>query len=94
LVDKIGGFDDVLEVVFKFVNIEEYKVIRYFKEMEYLEIFIVEVIDSIDIKIDFGKNYKRIFNVINSGYKFMDEEKDINMISYCFECEFIKFEYE
>ena len=62
--------------------------------MDPLEIFIAELIDSLDIKIDFGKNYKRIFNVINSGYKFIDEEKDLNMISYCFECEFIKSEYE
>ena len=94
LVDKIGGLDDALEAASKLANIEEYKVIRYFKEMDPLEIFIAELIDSLDIKIDFGKNYKRIFNVINSGYKFIDEEKDLNMISYCFECEFIKSEYE
>ena len=94
LVDKIGGLDDALEAASKLANIEEYKVVRYFKEMDPLEIFIAELIDSLDIKIDFGKNYKRIFNVINSGYKFIDEEKDLNMISYCFECEYIKSEYE
>ena len=94
LVDKIGGLDDALEAASKLANIEEYKVVRYFKEMDPLEIFITELIDNLDIKINFGKSYKRIFNAINNGYEFIDEEKDLNMISYCFECEFIKSEYE
>ncbi|MAR95656.1 MAG: signal peptide peptidase SppA [Gammaproteobacteria bacterium] len=94
LVDKIGGLDDALDSASKLANIEEYKVIRYFKEMDPLEIFISELIENLDIKIDIGKNYKKIFDAINNNYKFIDEKKDLNMISYCFECEFIKSEYE
>ena len=34
LVDKIGGLDDALEAASKLANIEEYKVIRFSKEMD------------------------------------------------------------
>jgi len=90
LVDRIGGLDDALKSASKLANIEDFKVIRYFKEMDPFEIFVAELIDSLDIKIDLGKNFKKIFNTINNNYSFIDEEKDLNMISYCFECEFIQ----
>jgi len=53
-----------------------------------LEVFIAELIDNLDMKIDLGKNSKKILTVLNDGYKFIDNEKDLNMISYCFECEY------
>ena len=88
LVDKIGGLEDALASASKLAEIEDYKVIRYFKEMDPFEIFISQLIDSLDIKIDLGRNSKKVFNLINSGYKFIDEEKEINTISYCFDCEY------
>ena len=88
LVDKIGGLEDALDSASKFANIEDYKVIRYFKELDPLEVFIAELIDNLDMKIDLGKNSKKILTILNDGYKFIDNEKDLNMISYCFECEY------
>ena len=88
LVDKIGGLEDALDSASKFANIEDYKVIRYFKELDPLEVFIAELIDNLDMKIDLGKNSKKILSILNDGYKFIDNEKDVNMISYCFECEY------
>lgn len=88
LVDKIGGLEDALVSASKLAKIEDYKVVRYFKEMDPFEIFIAELIDNLDIKIDLGLNSKKFFNLINSGYKFIDEDKEINMISYCFDCEY------
>ena len=88
LVDKIGGLEDALDSASKFANIEDYKVIRYFKELDPLEVFIAELIDNLDMKIDLGKNSKKILSILNDGYKFIDNEKDVNMISFCFECEY------
>ena len=88
LVDKIGGLEDALTSASKLAEIEDYKVIRYFKEMDPFEIFISQLIDNLDMKIDLGRNSKKVFNLINSGYKFIDEDKEINMISYCFDCEY------
>ena len=88
LVDKIGGLEDALASASKLAEIEDYKVIRYFKEMDPFEIFISQLIDNLDMKIDLGRNSKKVFNLINSGYKFIDEDKEINMISYCFDCEY------
>ena len=88
LVDKIGGLEDALVSASKLAKIDDYKVVRYFKEMDPFEIFIAELIDNLDIKIDLGLNSKKFFNLINNGYKFIDEDKEINMISYCFDCEY------
>ena len=88
LVDKIGGLEDALASASNLAEIEEYKVVRYFKEMDPFEIFISQLLDNLDMKIDLGRNSKKVFNLINSGYKFIDEDKEINMISYCFDCEY------
>ena len=88
LVDKIGGLEDALDSASKFANIKDYKVIRYFKELDPLEVFIAELIDNLDMNIDLGKNSKKILTILNDGYKFIDNKKDVNMISYCFECEY------
>ena len=88
LVDKIGGLEDALTSASKLAEIDDYEVVSYFKEMDPFEIFISELIDNLDMKIGLGRNSKKVFNLINSGYKFIDEEKEINMISYCFDCEY------
>ncbi len=88
LIDKIGGLEDALNSASKLANIEDYIVVRYFKELDPIEIFIAELIDNLDIEINLGKNSKKILNIINDGYKFIDDKKDINMISYCFQCEY------
>ena len=88
LVDKIGNLDDAINAASKLANINDYKVIRYFKDMDPFEVFISELINNLDMQIDLGKNSKKILNLLNEGYKFIEEDKNISMVSYCFECEY------
>ena len=43
-----------------------------------------------DVKFEFNKNTKRVLSILNTGYKFVDENKEINIVSYCFECEYFE----
>ena len=43
-----------------------------------------------DIKINIGNNAKQFLNLFDSQYKFIDNEKNINIAAYCFECDFIQ----
>ena len=88
MVDKIGNLDDAINAASKLANIDDYKVIRYFKDMDPFEVFISELIGNLDTKIEIGKNSKKILNFLNEGYKFIEEDKNISMVSYCFECEY------
>ena len=88
LVDKIGNLDDAINAASKLANIDDYKVIRYFKDMDPFEVFISELIGNLDTKIEIGENSKKILNFLNEGYKFIEEDKNISMVSYCFECEY------
>ena len=88
LVDKIGNLDDAINAASKLANINDYKVIRYFKDMDPFEVFISELINNLDMQIDLGKNSKKILNLLNEGYKFIEEDKNVSMVSYCFECEY------
>ena len=88
LVDKIGNLDDAINAASKLANINDYKVIRYFKDMDPFEVFISELINNLDMQIDLGKNSKKLLNLLNEGYKFIEEDKNVSMVSYCFECEY------
>jgi len=88
LVDKIGNLDDAINAASKLANIDDYKVIRYVKDMDPFEVFISELIGNLDTKIEIGENSKKILNFLNEGYKFIEEDKNISMVSYCFECEY------
>ena len=69
-------------------NIDNYKVVRYFKELDPFEIFISELLDNLDIEFNFGTKSKKILNLMNNQYRFINEEKDVDMISFCFDCEY------
>jgi protease-4 len=88
LIDKIGNLDDAINAASKLANINDYKVIRYFKDMDPFEVFISELINNLDMQIDLGKNSKKLLNLLNEGYKFIEEDKNVSMVSYCFECEY------
>ena len=66
----------------------DFKVIRYLKEIDPFEAFVAELIGNIDLDLKINRNTKRFLDFIDDGYDFIDDKKDINMISYCFECEF------
>ena len=90
LVDEIGDLNDAIRSIAKLADINEYKIVTYSKELDPIDIFIAEILDNFDIKINIGNNAKQFLNLFNSQYKFIDNEKNINIAAYCFECEFIQ----
>ena len=88
LIDKIGDLNDALESASNMAEIDNYKVVRYFKELDPFEIFINELLDNLDIKFQFGSRSKQVLNLLNNEYKFINKEKDIDIVSFCFECEY------
>ena len=90
LVDEIGDLNNAIKSAAKLADINEYKVVTYKKELDPIDIFITEILDSFDIKINIGKKAKQFLNLFDSHYKFIDNEKNINIAAYCFECDFIQ----
>ena len=88
LIDKIGNLDDALESASNMAEIDDFKVVRYFKELDPFEVFINELLDNLDIRFDFGNRSKQILNLLNSEYKFINKDKNVDMVSFCFECEY------
>ena len=52
------------------------------------EIFINQLLDNLDIEFNLGTKSKKILNLINNQYRFINEEKDVDIVSFCFECEY------
>ena len=88
LVDNIGDLDDAISSASSLANIKDYKVISYVKELEPFEIFISELLDNLDVKINLSQKTKSVINFFSDQYNFIDSDKDINIISYCFGCEY------
>ena len=88
LVDNIGDLDDAINSASSLANIKDYKVISYVKELEPFEIFISELLDNLDVKINLSQKTKSVINFFSDQYNFIDSDKDINIISYCFGCEY------
>jgi len=64
--------------------------VRYFKELDPFEIFINELLDNLDIGFNLGTKSKQVLNLLNNQYRFINEDRDVDMISFCFECEYFK----
>ena len=90
LVDKIGDIDDALVAASELASIEDYRVIQYYKEVDPFEAFLSELIENLNIKFELGKNTRAVIDFLNYDYKFIDKDKEINIISYCFECEYFE----
>jgi len=88
LVDNIGDLDDAINSASSLANIKDYKVISYVKELEPFEVFISELLDNLDVKINLSQKTKSVINFFSDQYNFIDSDKDINIISYCFGCEY------
>ena len=88
LVDKIGNLDDAIESAANISNIEDYQVISYKKELDPFEVYISTIIDNIGLNIKLDNNFKRIYDFFGQGYDFIKNDKDVNVVSYCFECEY------
>ena len=88
LVDKIGNLDDAIESAANISNIEDYQVISYRRELDPFEVYISTIIDSIGLNIKLDSSLKRIYDFFEQGYDFIKNDKDVNVVSYCFECEY------
>ena len=88
LVDFLGNLDDAVSSASSLANLENYKVITYVKELDPFEVFLSELLDSLDIKINLSQKTKTMINFFSDQYNFIDVDKDINITSYCFECEY------
>ena len=88
LVDKIGDLNDAIDSAAQFAQIDDYKIISYEKEMDPFEIFLNELLDNLDSKIDINSDFQALAKLFNAQYKFIDPSKKINTAVYCFECEY------
>tara|TARA_B100001027_G_scaffold72939_1_gene49796 strand:- start:1029 stop:2867 length:1839 start_codon:yes stop_codon:yes gene_type:complete len=88
LVDFLGNLDDAVSSASSLANLENYKVITYVKELDPFEVFLSELLDNLDIKINLSQKTKTMINFFSNQYNFIDIDEDINITSYCFECEY------
>ena len=88
LVDFLGNLDDAVSSASSLANLENYKVITYVKELDPFEVFLSELLDNLDIKINLSQKTKTMINFFSNQYNFIDINEDINITSYCFECEY------
>ena len=56
--------------------------------MDPFDLFIRELIDNFDSKINLSPEIITIKKFLDSKYKFLDIDKEINSVAYCFECEY------
>ena len=58
---KLEILDDAIESASAMADIDNYKVVRYFKELDPFEIFISELLDNLDIKLKLSTKSKQVF---------------------------------
>ena len=88
LVDKIGDLDEAIKSAALFAEIDDYQLITYSKDMDPFDLFIKELIDNFDSKINLSPEVKTIKKIFSSNYKFIDLDKKVSSVVYCFECEY------
>ncbi|MDA9145929.1 signal peptide peptidase SppA [Gammaproteobacteria bacterium] len=86
LIDKIGDLKDALDSAAKFAEIKEYSVKTYKKPLDPFELFINELLDNINIKINIDPRLKLINSTLEKHLKIIDPNKK-NILAYCFDCE-------
>ena len=89
LVDKIGDLTNAIDAAADYANIDQFETISYSKEMDPFEEFIIDLLKNLDVKINISKQGKIILNAFTENYNFIDINKDFNVASYCFECEYL-----
>ena len=89
LVDKIGDLNNAIDAAADYANIDQFETISYSKEIDPFEEFIIDLLKNLDVKINISKQGKIILNAFTENYNFIDINKDFNVASYCFECEYL-----
>ena len=88
MVDKIGDLDDAIDSAAKFADIEDYEIVSYAKEMDPFELFLNELLDNLNSRIEINSDLQELSRFFNAKYKFIDPNQKINKAVYCFECEY------
>ncbi len=86
LVDKIGGLDQALKSAAERAGVEDFAVKNYKKPINPFDVFLNELLENINIKIDLDPRLKLINSKLEKHLKLIDPEKR-NTLMYCFECE-------
>tara|TARA_B100001109_G_scaffold47543_1_gene38385 strand:+ start:1846 stop:3690 length:1845 start_codon:yes stop_codon:yes gene_type:complete len=89
LVDKIGGLNEAIESAAVLAGLDDFKTISYSKEMDPFDIFLEELLNNLDAKIDINEQGKMLIKFLNTNYSFINPDKKINTAVYCFECEYL-----
>jgi len=89
LVDQIGGINDAIESAANIANISDYEIIKYSKELDPFEVFLTEFLNELDSKFIQNTYSAELVKLLNSQYRFIDLEKQINTAVYCFECDYL-----
>ena len=89
LVDYIGGLDDAVNSVATIAELDDYKTVKYSKDMDPFDLFLAELLDNLDVSSKIHSNGLMILNFLSSNYKFIDESKTLNTAVNCFDCEYI-----
>ena len=89
LVDQIGGINDAIESAANIANISDYEIIKYSKELDPFEVFLTEFLNELDSKFIQDTYSAELVKLLNSQYRFIDLEKQINTAVYCFECDYL-----
>ena len=88
LVDKIGDLEDAIASAAQFADIDDYKIVSYEKEMDPFELFLNELLNNLDSKVEINADLQALVEFLDARYKFIDPNKRINTAVYCFECEY------
>ena len=88
LVDKIGDLEDAIDSAAQFADIDDYKIVSYEKEMDPFELFLNELLNNLDSKVEINADLQALGEFLDARYKFIDPNKKINTAVYCFECEY------
>ena len=86
LVDAIGDLDDAIGSAADMANLDNYKVKTYKKAIDPFDVFVNELLENINIKLDVDPRLKLINSTLSKHLKIIDPSKE-NILAYCFDCD-------
>jgi len=88
LVDKIGDLKDAIDSAAQFADIDDYEIVSYAKEMDPFELFLNELLNNLDSRVEINADLQALGEFLDARYKFIDPDVKVNKAVYCFECEY------
>ena len=71
LVDKIGDLEDAIDSAAQFADIDDYEIVSYKKEMDPFELFLNELLDNLDSKVEINQELQVLNQFLDARYKFI-----------------------